>query len=148
MKTARDYLDQNPKIDTSSQTSGKKTTKTAKSSKVPNSKLSKSSSQGQRDLLIAKHKLEEIQRQNDVAMRLARQKQELELELLQEENRKPLAEVYLVEMELTEDLSETNADFQETLSRLSGASVADQTRRIKDCVDNSPNAIDVVNRPK
>ena len=72
-------------------------------------------------------------------MPLARQKQEFELELLQEENRKRLAEARLVELELTEDLSGTNADFQETLSRLSGASAADETCRIKDRVHNSSN---------
>ena len=97
------------------------------------------------DIPVSKHKREEIARQNDVAMRLARQKQELEFELLHEENRKQLAEAHLVELELTEDLSETNADFQEFLSRLSGAGVADGTRRIKDWVDSSPTAIDVVN---
>ena len=145
LKTARDYLDQYPKTDTSSQTSVNTTTKKAKSSKSSSSKVSKSSSQRQRDLLIAKHKREEIEKQNEAAVRLAKQKQELELEVLQEENRKRLAEAHLAELELTEDLSETNEDFQETLSRLSGASAADETRRIKDWVDNSPNANEVVN---
>ena len=144
LKTARDYLDQYPKTDTSSKTSVDTTTKKTKSSKASSSKVSKSSSQRQRDLLIAKDKREEIEKQNEAAVRLAKQKQELELEVLQEENRKRLAEAHLVELELTEDLSETNEDFQET-SRLSGASAADETRRIKDWVDNSQNANEVVN---
>ena len=143
LKTARDYLDQYPKTDTSSQTSVNTTTKKAKSSKASSSKVSKSSSQRQRDLLIAKH--EEIEKQNEAAVRLAKQKQELQLAVLQEENRKRLAEAHLVELELTEDLSETTEDFQETLSRLSGASAVDETRMIKDWVDNSPNANEVVN---
>ena len=67
------------------------------SSKATSSKLSKSSSRRHRDLFIAKHKGKEIERQNDIAMRPARQKEELELELLQEETRKRLAEAHLVE---------------------------------------------------
>ena len=97
LRSAREYIDQCPKTDTSSQTSVKAATVNTKSSKVSSSKASKTSSQRQRDLLIAKHK-REVERQNEAALRHAKQKQELELEQLQEENRKRLAEAHLVEL--------------------------------------------------
>ena len=109
-----------------------------KSSKVSSSKASKTSSQRQRDLLIAKHEREEVERQNEAALRLARQKQELELEQLQEENRKRLAEAHLIELELQEDPSEANEDAHEILSRLSRTTDASETRRVSDWVNNSP----------
>ena len=87
---------------------------------------------------IAQHKREEIERQNEAALRLAKQKQELELEQLQEENRKRLAEAHLVEMKLQEDLSETIEDLRETLPRLSGTSTAHENQRISEWINNSP----------
>ena len=108
-----------------------------KSSKTSSSKASKTSSQRQRDLLIAKHKREEVERQNEAALRLAKRKQELELEQLQEENRKRLAEAHLAELELQEDPSEANEDAHETLSRLSRTTDARETRRVSDRVNNS-----------
>ena len=92
LRSAREYIDQCPKTDNSSQTSVKATTVKTKSSIAASSKASKTSSQRQRDLLIAKHKREEVERQNEAALRLA--KQELELEQLQE-NRKRLAKAHL-----------------------------------------------------
>ena len=80
-------------------------------------------------MLIAKQRKEEIERQNEAALRIAKQQQELELERLQEEQellrlrtdrlkkeqalrveqleeeyRKKLAEATLTELELTENL--------------------------------------------
>ena len=138
LRSAREYIDQCPKTDNSSQTSVKAATVKTKSSKVSSSKASKTSSQRQRDLLIAKHKREEVERQNEAALRLARQKQELELEQLQEENRKRLAESHVIELELQEDPSEANEDAHEILSRLSRTTDASETRRVSDWVNNSP----------
>ena len=136
LRNAREYIDQFPKTDNSSLISVEAPTKRTKSSKASSSKVSKSSSQRQRDLLIGKHKREEIERQNEAASRLAKQKQELELEQLQEENRKRLAQAHLVELELQD---EANEDAHETLSRLSRTTAASETRRVSDCVNNSPN---------
>ena len=138
LRSAREYIDQCPKTDNSSQTSVKAATVKTKSSKASSSKASKTSSQRQRDLLIAKHKREEVERQNEATLRLAKQKQELELEQLQEENRKRLAEAHLAELELQEDPSEANEDAHETLSRLSRTANASETRRVSDWVNNSP----------
>ena len=138
LRRAREYIDQCPKTDNSSQTSVKAATVKTKSSKNSSSKASKTSSQRQRDLLIAKHKREEVERQNEAALRLAKQKQELELEQLQEENRKRLAEAHLAELELQEDPSEANEDAHEILSRLSRTTDASETRRVSDWVNNSP----------
>ena len=139
LRTAREYIDQCSKTDNSSQISVEASTKRTKSSKASSSTVSKTSSQRQRDLLIAKHKREEIERQNEAALRLAKQKQELELEELQEENRRRLAEAHLVELELQDDASEANENAHETLSRLSRTTAASETRRVSDWVNNSPN---------
>ena len=55
-----------------------------------------------------------------------------------EENLRKLAEATLVEMELREDLSESNDDFHERLSRLGASSEGKETARINDWVNNSP----------
>ena len=139
LRSAREYIDQCPKTDNSSQISVKAATVKTKSSKASSSKASKTSSQRQRDLLIAKHKREEVERQNEAALRLAKQKQELELEQLQEENRKRLAEAHMVELELQEDLSEANEDANDEIrSRLSRTTDASETRRVSDWINNSP----------
>ena len=137
LKSAREYIYQCPNVERLSQSSAK-TSKKVKSSKASSSKVSKSSSQRQRELLIAQHKREEIERQNEAALRLAKQKQELELEQLQEENRKRLAAAHLVELELQDDLSEANEDLHETLSRLSGTSATNENQRINEWINNSP----------
>ena len=62
----------------------------------------------------------------------------MRVEELEEENRWNLAEATLVEMELREVLSESNADFYENLSRLSASSERNETARINDWVHNSP----------
>ena len=115
LRSAREYVDHCSKTDNSSQISLKASTKKTKSSKTSSSKVSKISCQLQQDLFIAKHKREEVERQNEDAL----QQQELELEQLQEENRKRLAEAHLVELEFQDDASEANEDAHGTLSRLS-----------------------------
>ena len=118
--------------------------------------MSKTSSQRQRDLVIAQQRRAEIEKQNEAALRLAKQKQQLELEHqelellklrkeqalrveeLEEENRRKLAEATLTEMALRDDLSDSNTDFHETLSRLSASSRGKETERISDWINNSP----------
>ena len=80
MKKARDYIDQCPDQDKVSQISRQTTTVKSKSSKGTGSKYSKTSTQRQRDLIIAQQRCEEIARQNKATLRLAKQKQQLELE--------------------------------------------------------------------
>ena len=58
---------------------------------------------------------------------------------LEEENRKRLAEATLAKLELREDLSDLNADFHDTLSRLSATSHKAETQRIHQWINNSPN---------
>ena len=79
LRSAREYLDKCPNTEQSSQLSAK-STKMVKSSKVFSSKVSKSSSPKQGDLLIAPYKREKKERQTEATLRLAIQRQELELE--------------------------------------------------------------------
>ena len=67
-------------------------------------------------------------------------KEELELRVaeVQEENREKLAEATLIELELQDDMSETNEEFQETLSLLSKESHEHQSTRVHNWVNNSP----------
>ena len=155
LQRAREYIHQ--KSEKSSQTSGKSTTVKTKSNKVSSSKMSKTSSQRQRDLIIAQQRREEIEKQNEATLRLAKQKQQLEIEQqelelqklrkeqalrveeLEEENRRKIAEATLAEMALREDLSDSNTDFHETLLRLSASSQSKEPERISDWINNSPN---------
>ena len=130
---------------------------------VQTSRQSRTSSQRQRDLLIAKQRREEIEKENEAALRIAKQQEELELERLQqeqeqlrlradrlkkeqalrveelqEENRQKLDEATLTELELRDDLSDSQLNLEETLSKLSVSSKADGTARINDWVKNSP----------
>ena len=136
LRNAREYIDQCNNAERSSQSSAK-TSKKVKSSKVFSSKVSKSSSQRQRELLIAQHKQEETERQNEAVLRLAKQKPEVEIEQLQE-NRKRLAAAHLVELELQDDLSEAKEDLHETLSRLGGTSATNENQRTNEWINNSP----------
>ena len=166
LKKAREYIDQCPSVDRASQPSTTATSKNkqpSKTSSAKTSRQSRTSSQRQKDLLIAKQRREEIEKQNEAALRIAKQQQELELERLQqeqeqlrlradrlkkeqalrveelqEENRKKLAEATLTELELREDLSDSQPNLEETLSQLSVSSKADDTARVNDWVNNSP----------
>ena len=80
LKRAREYIDEQPQSEKLSQYSQKTATVRTKSSKTSSSKLSKTSSQRQPDLIIAQQRQEEIEKQNEASsLRLAKQKQELEL---------------------------------------------------------------------
>ena len=69
---------------------------------------SKTSSQRKHDYVIAKMKREEIEKQNEAAIRLAKQKKQMELDELEENNRKRLAEATLQEFELLDAVSKGN----------------------------------------
>ena len=165
LKKAREYIDQCPLVDGASQSSTTvtKSKQPSKTSASRTSRQSRTSSQRQRDLLIAKQRKEEIERQNEAALRIAKQQQELELERLQEEqellrlrtdrlkkeqalrveqleedNRKKLAEATLTELELTEDLSDSQSEFLDTVSQLAASTKADDTVRVSEWVNNSP----------
>ena len=66
---------------------------------------SKTSSQRKQNYVIAKMKREEIEKQNEAAIRLANQKKQMELDELEENNRKRLAEATLQEFELLDAVS-------------------------------------------
>ena len=67
--------------------------------------LSKTSSQRKHDYVIAKMKREKIEKQNEAAIRLAKQKKQMEIDELEENNRKRLAEATLQEFELLDAVS-------------------------------------------
>ena len=66
---------------------------------------------------------------------------------LEEENRRKLAEATLVEIELREDFSVSNADFHESLSRLGASSEGKEKARINDWVKNSPSGAQTEMQP-
>ena len=162
LKKAREYTNECSSVDGASQlstTAPSKNKQTSKKSSAKTSRQSRTSSQRHRDLLIAKQRREEIEKQNEAALRIAKQQQEPELERLQQEqeqlrlradrlkkeqalrveelqekNREKLAEATLTELELRNDLSDSQPILGETLSKLSVSSKA----RINDWVNNSP----------
>ena len=91
-------------------------------------------------LFIAKHQREEMERQNESLLRLAQQKQELELQRLKKEeerknkeetfmfaelvddNNRRLVETKLTEMELRDVVLEANQSLREALSELGAES--------------------------
>ena len=94
-----------PKTDNGSQTSIVPSTQKTKSSKVSSSLRSKTSSQRQKELILAKHKREEIEKQNEAALRLTQQKQELELKRMQREQEHLKEELALRVAEMQEENS-------------------------------------------
>ena len=66
---------------------------------------SKTSSQRKHDYVIANMKREEIEKHNEAAIRLAKQKKQMDLDELEENNRKRLAEATLQEFELLDPVS-------------------------------------------
>ena len=73
-------------------------------------------------------------------------KEELAVAEVQEENRKKLAEATLIELELQDDLSETNEEFKDKLSQLSKESHERLSARVNDWVNNSPASITTTNQ--
>ena len=108
----------------------------------------KTSSQRQKDLLLATHRRDELERQNANAIRLAKQKQEVarkQLERkksgwkknkfskeLEDENQLKFAEVKLTELDLTDDLSPVTEELRETLSHISKHSKQTTSPRVSD----------------
>ena len=81
---------------------------------------SKTSSQRKHDYVIAKMKREETEKHNEAAIRLAKQKKQIELDELEENNRKWLAESSLQEFELLDAVakgsqSETTASARSSI---------------------------------
>ena len=76
--------------------SGFQETRASIRSRVPSLMASsKTSSERKHDYVIAKMMREEIEKQNEAVVRLAKQKKQMELDELEENNRKRLAEVTL-----------------------------------------------------
>ena len=165
LKTAREYIDQSPLVDAASQSSTTvtKSKQLSKMSASRTSRQSRTSSQQQRGLLIAKQRRQEIERQNKAALKFAKQQQELGLEGLQEEqellrlrtdrlkkeqalrveqleeeNRKKLAEATLTELELTDDLWDSQSELLDTVSQKAAPTKADDTLRVREWFNNSP----------
>ena len=80
---------------------------------------SKTSSQRKHDYVIAKMKREEIEKQNEAAIRLAKQKKQMELNELEENNRKRLAEATLQEFEMLDAISKGSQSETTTSARSS-----------------------------
>ena len=136
LRRAREYIDNCIGSDVKSHSSVGTVNKSA-SERSSTSAKTKTSSQRQEDFLLATHRREELERQNAIAIRLVKQKQEvarkqmdrekerleeeqaLQLEELEEENRRKLAEAKLTELELTDDLSQATDELRETLSQIS-----------------------------
>ena len=105
LKKARDYLDQCPVTEANSQSSlglrqafnsqSSKAATQKQSSKAPKSAASKTSSQRRKDLLIAQRRREEIERQNEASLLLAREAQEMERKRLERENELEQARIEL-----------------------------------------------------
>ena len=55
-----------------------------------------------------------------------------------EENRKKLAEATLTELELTDDLSDSQSELLDTVTQLATSTKADDTLRVSEWINNSP----------
>ena len=105
-KKAREYIYGHPESEKTSQSSVKtnpKVTSPSKTSKTSTSRISKTSSQRQREFLMAKRRREAIARQNENMLRLAQQKQELDLQWLKQEREQMKKEQTLMLAELLEE---------------------------------------------
>ena len=165
LRKAREYIDSCTGSDVKSRSSVGTVNKSA-SKRSSTSGKTKTSSQRQKDLLLATQRREELERQNANAIRLAKQKQEvalkqlerekqrleeeqaLQLEELEEENRRKLAEAKLTELELTDDLSQATDEFRETLSRISTHSKQTTSQRVSDWVNEVNEPDSVSNQPQ
>ena len=110
---------------------------------------------------MATQRREELERQNANAIRLAKQKQEvarkqldrererleeeqaLQLQELEEENRRKLAEAKLTELELTDDFSQASDELHDTLSQISNHSKQTTSLRVSNWVNevNEPDNV-------
>ena len=165
LRKAREYIDSCTESDVKSHSSVGTVNKSA-SKRSSTSSRTKTSSQRQKDLLLATQRREELERQNANAIRLAKQKQEvarkqlerekerleeeqaLQLEELEEENRRKLVEAKLTELELTDDLSQVTDEFHETLSRISTHSKQTTSQRVSDWINEVNEPDSVSNQPQ
>ena len=146
LRKAREYIDACPAADEKSHSSvGTVNKKASKRSSI--STKSKTSSQKQKELVLAIQRREELARQSENALRLAKQRHEfarkrleeeqaLQLEEMAEESRRKLAEARITELELTENLSQAPDECHETLSRLSKHSRQTASQRVSDWVND------------
>ena len=81
---------------------------------------------------MAKQKQEVGRKQLEREKERLEEEQSLQLEELEEENRRKLAEAKLTELELTDDLSQVTDEFHETLSRISKHSKQTTSQRVSD----------------
>ena len=94
---------------------------------------SKTSSQRKHDYVIAKMKHEEIEKQNEAAIRLAKQKKQMEIDELEENNRKRLAEATLQEFQLLDAVSKSSQSETTASARSSMRS----EKAVQDWINNS-----------
>ena len=139
-KKARENIDGLPEMGKNSESSLKtapKAKSASRTSKTFTSRISKTTSRRQRELLPAKHRGEEIEGQNKSMLRLAHQKPELDLQRLKQEeegtkeeqalmlaelekdNGRRLAEAKVAELQLTEDVPEASPSLRVAISELS-----------------------------
>ena len=165
LRRAREYIDNCNGSDVKSHSTVGTVNKSA-SKRSSTSAKTKTSSQRQKDLLLATHRREELERQNAIAIRLGKQKQEvarkqmdrekerleeeqaLQLEELEEENRRKLAEAKLTELELTDDLSRATDELRETLSQISKHSKQTTSQRVSDWANEVNEPDSVSNQPQ
>ena len=165
LRRAREYIDSCNRSDVKFHSSVGTVNKSA-SKRSSASAETKTSSQRQKDLFLATHRREELERQNAIAIRLPKQKQEiarkqldrekerleeeqaLQLEELEEENRRKLAEAKLTELELTDDLSQATDELCETLSQISKHSKQTTSQRVSDWVNEVNEPDSVSNQPQ
>ena len=96
---------------------------------------------------MAKQKQEVARKQLEREKERLKEEQALQLEELEEENRRKLAEAKLTELELTDDLSQATDEFHETLSRISKHSKQTTSQRVSDWVNEVNEPDSVSNQP-
>ena len=119
---------------------------------------SKRSSQRQRDLELSRLKREELEKQHEAKLRIARQRleiekqtklRELEIEQLEEDHRKEVAAAALEEIELMTRSSADGSDTGKMIGLFTESSSVKSKKLLQDWVDSSPagNMADVANEP-
>ena len=167
LRKAREYIDSCNGSDVKSRSSVGTVNKGA-SKRSSTSGKTKTSSQRQKDLLLTTHRREELERLNANAIRLAKQRPEvarkqlerekerleeeqaLQLEELEEANRRKLAEVKLTKLELTDNLSQATYEFHEQLKQTTSQRVSEWVNEVNEpeIVSHQPqtNTVDLNNQ--
>ena len=97
---------------------------------------------------MAKQKQEVARKQLEREKERLEEEPALQLEELEEENRRKLAEAKLTELELFDDLSQATDEFHETLSQISKHSKQTTSQRVSDWVDEVNEPDSVSNQPQ